>query len=335
MFFEEYKSILYSDTLVPDIFISEYMPSMEGDFVKVYIHWLFLCKYNKKADINDIASKLNMEVDRVKEAFLYLERVGVVTKKDNDCIVLNDLKEKEINKLYRLKTTSSPEEAIFSSERNKKRNETIRSINNKYYQGLMPPSMYNNIDAWFDRYKFDEDVMYALFQHCYQYNGLHPSYIEKVAQSWYNRNIRTFYELEEYINEYEKFKDIRGKIVKKLKLGRNLTEYEESYVEKWVMEYKYDFEIIELALKKTTSKTNPNFKYIDSIISDWYNKGLDTKEKILLDIKNFESKKTSKTGTKKVEAAVAPQRGNFEQRQYDDGYFEGLYDNVDIKKDNS
>jgi len=27
----------------------------------------------------------------------------------------------------------------------------------------------------------------------------------------------------------------------KLKLGRNLTEYEEAYVEKWVMDYNYDF----------------------------------------------------------------------------------------------
>jgi len=35
MFFESCKSILYSDTLVPDIFITEYMPLLSSDSVKV------------------------------------------------------------------------------------------------------------------------------------------------------------------------------------------------------------------------------------------------------------------------------------------------------------
>jgi len=44
MIFEACKSILYSDTLVPDIFITEYMPSMSSDYVKVYLYCLFLSK---------------------------------------------------------------------------------------------------------------------------------------------------------------------------------------------------------------------------------------------------------------------------------------------------
>jgi len=37
MFFESCKSILYSDTLVPDIFITEYMPLLSSDSVKVLL----------------------------------------------------------------------------------------------------------------------------------------------------------------------------------------------------------------------------------------------------------------------------------------------------------
>jgi len=329
MLFEEYKSLLYSDTLVPDIFISEYMPSMDGDYVKVYLHWMLLSKYNRKATPEELAKKLNIEIDKVKDAFFYFESMGIITRKD-DKIILNDLKEKEINKIYRQKKTSTPEEAIWGSERNKRRNETIRSINNKFFQGLMSPSWYDNIDAWFDRYQFDEDVMYALFQHCYEHNGLHTNYIEKVAESWYNRNIREFSELELYMEEYNKFKNIRGMIIKKLKLGRNLTEYEDALVEKWVLDYGYDFDIIELALKKTVSKTNPNFSYINKIISDWNAKGLKDKESILLEMQNFEKDKKSR-GSSKKDSAI-PQRGNFEQRKYDDSYFDNLYDNVVNKK---
>src|SRR5690606_26493423 len=112
--------------------------------------------------------------------------------------------------------------------------------------------------------------------------------------------------------------------VKKLKLNRNLTEYEEKYVETWVMDYKYSFEIIELALKKTTSKTNPNFNYIHSIITDWYKNGFKTKEEILM----YDAKR-KKTSSKKASMSIAVhQNSNSEQRPYDKAYLVNLYENA-------
>jgi DnaD/phage-associated family protein len=323
---EPYKSILFSDTLVPDIFISEHLPSMDGDYVKVYIYCLFLCKYNKQISIEELSKKLQIDEQKLKNAFTYLESVGIITRSKDD-IVLADLKEKEINKLYRLKTTSTPEEAVSNSEKNKKRSETITSINNTYFQGVMPPSWYTDIDAWFDRYKFDEDVMYALFRHCSEHKVLTKSYIVKVADNWYNKNIRNYFDLEKYLEEYKKFTDIRGKISKKLKLGRNLTEYEDEYVEKWTMDYKYNFEVIDLALKKTTAKTNPNFKYIDAILTSWFEKGLRTREEIIAYEKSVKASST-KTNTKEIPAAQIPQHANFEQREYDDDSYGNFFSNV-------
>jgi len=327
---EPYKSILYSDTLVPDIFITEYLPSMDGDYLKIYIYCLFLCKYGKNISMDELAKKLDIEQQKVKDAFTYFESLGIITRNGDD-IVLTDLKEKEINKLYRLKTTSSPEEAVLSSERSKKRSETITSINNTYFQGVMAPSWYTDIDAWFDRYKFDEDVMYALFRHCNEHKGLSKSYIVKVADNWYSKNIRNYFDLEKYLEEYKKFNDIRGKIVKKLKLGRNLTEYEDEYVEKWTMDYKYDFDVIDLALKKTTAKTNPNFKYINAIITNWYEKGLRTKEEILSYEKSSRAQ-ASKQDAKDAQPKQIPQHANFEQREYDDSVYGNFFSNIANEK---
>lgn len=330
MFFESFKSILFSDTLLPDIFITEYMPSMDGDFLKVYLHCLFLSKHNKQVTTKELSKKLEIDADKVKDALIYLESIGLIYRKEgSSSIVIADLKEKEINKMYRLKTTSTPEEAILSSERNKKRNEVITTIKNKFFQGLMSPSWYTDIDAWFDNFKFEEDVMYTLFQYCYDHNGLNKNYMLKVAEGWHSKSIRTGSDLENYMMEYEAFKDIRGKITRKLKLTRNLTEYEEKFVEKWFNEYKYDFEIIEMALKKTTSKTNPNFNYLDAILSDWHKNGLTDKEAILVYDK---TKKQAAVKTAGTTSQQVPQRGNFEQRKYDDDYFNNLYRNVGNKK---
>ncbi|HOQ37283.1 MAG TPA: DnaD domain protein [Acetivibrio sp.] len=324
MFFESYKSILYSDTQVPDIFITEYMPLLDCNSVKVYLYCLFLSKHGKNASIEEFAKSLGLDIAKVKECILQLESHGVLTWKE-DGLVLHDLKEKEIKKLYRLKTTSTPEEATANCEKNKRRSEIIHTINNTFFQGVMSPSWYTDIDAWFDRYKFDEDVMLSLFQYCFDQKGLVKSYIEKVAENWKSRNIRNSFDLDNYSIEYKKFKDVRGKIVRKLKLNRNLTEYEEEYVTKWVMDYGYNFDVIELALKKTTSKTNPNFNYLDSVITDWYNNNLKTKEAIL----EYEAARKKKNSVKKApEISSVPQKDNFDQRKYDDDYLNSLYENA-------
>ena len=194
MIFNMHKS-LYSDTLLPDMFITEYMPLMDGDCLKVYIYCLFLSKHNKRASADELSKVLCISADRLKAALACLEGLGILAR-NNDTIELADLKEKEIRKLYRLKTTSSPEEAIANSEKNRKRNEILTAINNTFFQGLMSPSWYTDIDNWFERYKFDEDVMLALFHHCSAHDGLARNYIAKVADSWCKKGIRNSLDLD-------------------------------------------------------------------------------------------------------------------------------------------
>jgi DnaD/phage-associated family protein len=238
--------------------------------------------------------------------------------------VINDLKEKEVKKMYRPKQTSTPEEAAMSAERNKERNRTVTAINNAFFQGLMSPSWYTDIDAWFDKYHFEEDVMYTLFQHCYDHKALTKSYITKVADNWLSKGIINNFDLDRYFIEYQKIKDIRSKISKKLKRQGPLTEYEEAYIEKWVSDFSYDFTIIVLALKRTTSIANPNFEYINRIITDWNEKSLKTRDEII----QYEKERRAKsTGTPKKDAPV-PQKGNFEQRKYDDEFYDNLYKNT-------
>lgn len=322
MDFNAVSSILYSDTLVPDIFIAEYMPSANGDFVKVYLHCCFLAKHSKTASVEEICKKLNLSKELVKDALLYWENLNALHYTDSG-ITLADLKEKEINKMFSLKTSSSPQDAIHNSERNKKRNQIICAINNAFFQGLMSPSWYTDIDALFNRFNFEEDVMYSLFSHCYSYGGLHINYITKVAESWYNRGVVNHFDLEKFSEEYKEVKQIKKAIIKKLKLGRNLTEYEEDLVEKWVIDYNYGFDIIESALKKTTAGTNPSFNFIDSIISQWHSHKLKTVE----EISEYEAKKKRSSRSNKPKENVSSYK-NYSQRKYGQDYDDSMFDNL-------
>ena len=48
------KSLLFSETLFPDIFFSEYLPELPSDYLKLYLYISFLSKYGKDVKLNNI-----------------------------------------------------------------------------------------------------------------------------------------------------------------------------------------------------------------------------------------------------------------------------------------
>ncbi len=311
-------SFIFSTTSVPDIFFTEYLSCANGDYIKVYLYMLFLSKYNKDIKINDLSKALNIPVKLIQDACAYWEGTGVITKKVNGYIV-NNLQDIELHKLYSPKVTLSPKDIEQSAE-NQYRAKAIESINNNYFQGIMSPSWYGDIEIWFKKYGFDEQVMITLFDYCFNKSALHRNYIQAVADAWSKNNIKTYSDLENYEQSQEKLVAIKKAISKKLKLTRQLTQYEEAYIDKWVVDFKYDLDIIDLALKKTTSKANPSFDYLDKLISDWHDRNLKTTSEVTEFLSTFK-----KQSNNIKELAKKTGYSNYEQRSYDN--LDSLYAN--------
>ena len=312
-------SSLFSNTLIPDIFFSEYLSEASGVFIKVYLYMLFLSKYDKDIKINDLSKKLVLPVKTIQDAVKYWEDKCLITKKNTGYIV-NSIQEIELHKLYKPKTALSAEQLQKSAE-NQKRAKAIDFINNKYFSGLMPTTWYPEIELWFKKYGFDEEVMIALFGYCFDMSALHKNYVQAVAEAWSKNNIKNFNDLDLYYEKQEKLKVIAKTISKKLGLSRSLTQYEYAYIEKWVMDYGYSLDIIEIALKKTTSKANPNFDYLDKLLSDWHDRGFKTTN----DIQAFLSEMKEKNkNVKQLEKTTGYNK--YEQRTYDN--LDNLYANM-------
>ncbi len=302
-------SLIFSQTAISDVFFTEYLSQADGNFIKVYLYLSFLSKYNKDVKINDLSKKLELPLKVIQDAIKYWEDLGLLIRKNQGFIVAN-IQEIELNKIYKPKISMSSSD-IKRIQESKSRATVIDTINNEFFQGVMSPSWYGDIDLWFKKYGFDEEVMLALFRYCFNKSALHRSYITTVAEAWSHNNVKTFSDLDLYYQKQEKIKTIANSIKKKLRLSRNLSIYEEAYVEKWHITYGYNMDIIDLALKKTTSKYNPSFEYIDKILTDWHEKGLKTVDKILVYIENQKNKPIQKNEKSKKEAS-------FSQRPYND-----------------
>lgn len=305
------KSILFSHTEIPDVFFTEYLSSASGDAIKVYLCLLFLTKYDKDIKLNDLSKKLNIPFSAIQTALSFWEENGVITKKINGYI-LNNLQEIELHKSYSPNLTLS-KETIEKNAQSEYRARAIESINNTYFQGVMSPSWYSNIDLWFKKYEFDEQVMVALFDYCFNKSALHKNYVQTVAEAWSKSNIKTYNDLESYFQKYEGMNKIKKAIAKKLGRYNSLTQFEEAYIEKWILDYNYSLDIINIALKKTTSKSNPNFDYLDKLLSDWNERNLRTVAEIETFLAEFKQK------NKKIkELEKKTNYNNYNKRNYED-----------------
>lgn len=312
--------LLFSETVVPDIFFAEYLSQMPANSVKVYLYMIFLSKFKKDIKLNDMSKKLALPLKDINEAITYLEQNEFIIKKETGYIISN-LQELTLHKLYTPNLTASPEK-VADVAKNKARAKVISHINNAYFQGIMGPSWYNDIDLWFTKYNFDDQVMIALFDYCFSRSALHKKYVQTVAEAWGNNKIHTWNDLDLYYQKQEKLVKIKKTIAKKL--GKtSLTQYEEAYIEKWVIDFGYDLNIIEIALKRTTFKANPTFEYFNNVITDWHDRNLKTPNEILAFI---EQRNKQKKDTKQLEKQVA--KASFDQRQYDNLSF--LYANSGV-----
>ena len=289
MNFEKNWSMLFEDMNIPEVFITEYLAAADGNYVKIYLYSLFLCKHQGEISPLDLSKKLSLPLSVVEQGLKYWEENLVMTKKQKNYI-LNDIKQQEVSKLYTPKLTSSPEDAIKNNEKNIERSQAISAINGMYFQGVMSPTWYTDIDTLFEKYKFEEDVVIALFQYCFDRQALHRKYLFTVADAWAKSGIVTMNDVDNYYANFEKMNKIKKSITKKLGFMRNLSEYEEAYVDKWVLDYNYSLDIIEIALKKTTSKSNPSFNYIDKILTDWHERKLTSSAEINTFLKDQKAK---------------------------------------------
>ena len=319
------KPLLFSETIIPDIFFSEHLSELPGDYLKIYLYMIFLSKYGKDIKLTDLSKKLNIPLKAINDGMKFLEEHHLITKKTTGYIII-DLQEATLHNLYTPNLTMSKEK-IEQTSKNKSKSKAIEHINNTYFQGIMGPSWYNDIDIWFRKYCFDEQVMIALFDYCYKRSALHRNYVQTVAEAWASNKVKTWNDLDTYYQQQESLNKIKKSIAKKLGKYNGLTQYEEAYIENWILNFGYDMNIIEIALKRTTFKQNPTFEYINNIITDWHDRNLKTPSEITAFI---EQRKKQDKDAKALKTTV--NKANYEQRKYSNLDF--LYANNIEKKGN-
>lgn len=137
----------------------------------------------------------------------------------------------------------------------------------------------------YDQLAMPPDMIALLVTHCKDEHEsryghektLGFAYIEKEAYAWFNREIVTYEQAEEWLAEKTRRKSVIGQIRRELGIqNRQLSPTEQKYLSEW-LELGFGAEEIALAADRTVTNVGElRWRYMNSIVQSWHKMGLHT-----------------------------------------------------------
>ncbi len=177
----------------------------------------------------------------------------------------------------------------------------------------------NTIVFFHEQLKMTADFIEYLFEYCVSNGHRSMRYIETVAISWNERNIRTIDDAKNNAAYYSKasFAVLKAFGIR----GRNPASEEVRFIDKWMKEDGFDLPLILEACNRTIQSIHsPSFKYADSILKNWKeNRVIGLNDVKALDLAHANAKLKSKVpaSDKAVKKPSSNKFHNFNQRSYD------------------
>ncbi len=317
-------------TVVPNVFIDEFMPSANGAYVKVYLYLLRCIRSGgPELSISSIADHLDNTEKDILRALNYWEKMKLLklsynAHKELTGVHIIDLPKARNNKPGAVNNTviedmdtqldeiavSIHTEIKPAARQSYSAEKIAELVNNSSVQYAM-----NIVEIYLDRplkpmdiqlilYLYEElhfsaELIMYLYEYCVSKSKKNVSYIEAVALTWAEEGIDTEEKAREATTAYN---DHFNAVNKAFGLNRTPGQIERQYIKKWVEVFSFSDEIITEACNRTILRTQkPDFKYTDKILETWFKKGAKT----MADIARLDEE-FSKGNKSAVENRTAP-----------------------------
>ncbi|MHC1685004.1 MAG: DnaD domain protein [Clostridiaceae bacterium] len=310
-----FKNKLSSFTPLSNVFIDKYMITARGEFVKVYILGLKYC-LSGELGINTtmLAQKLQLLEADVINAWSFWNDQGVVKLTPLDSFGNYSI---EFIDLDSIKEEPLEEVDLLKELKNDSTKGMLEDIEKLIGRPLSPKEMSTYL-SWQKDYSFSQEIILMLIEYCVSKGKTDFRYIEKIAIAWNEANIKTVDNAQTYIKRHEdKWISIR-KILTYLGIKEmEVMKPQEILLDKWLNTYKMPLDVIFRACDICFERINKaEFRYIDSILTNWNKDNIRTIEEI--NLKDTIKKSSNKTYKKQNgKNTTTGNFNNFEQRTYD------------------
>ena len=332
-------------TLLSNIFIDYYMKDANDAQIKVYLYLLRMIASGQDTDISMIADVFNHTEKDIIRSPIYWEQLHLLTLSYDVAHNINgiqltapsrpcrDKQDEEVtipeSRQVQQVAAAVAKTIDYEMLRNSYTLDDLKSFKSdpevtclimvaEQYIGRPLSSSELRTLLFFHRgLSFTTELTDYLLQFCIEGGQKSFHYIEKTAINWFEQGITT---VEQAKGIHHKADDNAYRILSFLGRKGEPAPQELEIIDRWLKTYKLPIAIIEEACNRTVLATaNNRFSYADSILKEWFLKGVRTKEDIAaLDQKYRDSKQNMPP--KRVAARSAYDNSAFcriEKRDYD------------------
>ncbi len=349
-----YKDKHVDSTVIPNIFIDEYMEDANDTQLKVYLYLIRMLNAGMATSVLDIADKFGHTEKNVLRAMKYWEKRNLLSLEyDEDKnlvgVQICDLGRHEPSccelKLQAAETATFPapvkempakEEkplpepikapafvkpsytaAQMQSFCNDEGIEEILFLAQTYVGKTLTASDMKTVIFFSDVLHFSNDLIDYLLQYCVELGKKDFRYMEKVAISWAEQGISTPQEAYEASSKYNKSV---YSIMNALGKNSTPTNKEMEYIIRWTKDYGFSNDIIMEACDRTVLATDKHrFEYAEGILKNWKLNDVKEKEDISkMDALHQEARTKTVASKRPNSYAVKANTFNqFQQNNYD------------------
>ncbi len=143
-----------------------------------------------------------------------------------------------------------------------------------YVNRPLSPGEIQLVSYLYDNLGFSPDLLLYLYEYCISLGKTNVNYIQAVALSWDEQNIKS---PEDAKNASSSYKSTYTAISKAFALGRPLAIVEKQYASRWLDEWHMDLAVVLDACSRTMLKLQKaDFKYTEGILDNWHKNNIHT-----------------------------------------------------------
>lgn len=263
------KSRKKNTVKIPVGFLDCYLPTVNGDYLKIYLYGLKLCYGNESLTDGEIAQRLGFLKSDVTNAWSFWEQEGLVYVHSDGSVEFENIEDLSFFQGTVRKKAKNEDDFrdMFSDiQKDTDFKSSLKAIEAHYKELLTQNDVLTIYDALHNE-KVPPELFIITMTHCMAMNKKSIPYITKVVTSCFKKGISTAEEMEAYLSKNDEENRYVRKIKKILKIYRELIDKERKFILKWESLGKTDEEI-KNAFEKTVMNTGKmSFPYMDKILS--------------------------------------------------------------------
>ena len=231
-------------------------------------------------------------------------------KKKIDMLYLNN----QLLKYYEMKLMSIAEIENYEEEKSNLMDTAKAVVKNL---GLYYDDLTKVIETYILNYQqmgYTKDVLVEIADYCFKSSVRTLDGFDNIVQKLFKLGILSADALHEYLNDLLRLDNKIAKILESLNIKRNVNSYDRNYYKTWTQDWNFDDELLLYATTLSVDKANA-IQYMNKILSNWKNQGINTIEKAMATSTKSPVEETKSTQSKYTKEELNALFSNLEYKE--------------------